>query len=86
MRIDRIPDVTPQKTNSERMPVFTSLFPFRAALEPSTVRYCFEDGVEEARMETPAARTSQRVCRDYRKSNAIERYSVLKLRSENLHG
>jgi len=36
-------------------------------------------------METPAARTTQRVCRDYRKSDTIERYSVLKLHSEKLH-
>jgi len=63
------------------MPVFTSLSLFRAALELSTVRYCFDDeGVEEARMETPAAR----VCRDYGKSSAVERYSVLKRRSEKL--
>jgi len=44
------------------MPVFASLFLFRAALELSTLRYCFDvEGIQEAGMETPAARTTQRV-------------------------
>jgi hypothetical protein len=34
------------------MPVFTSLFLFQAALELSTIRYCFDvEGIQEAGME-----------------------------------
>ena len=47
----------------KRMPAVTSLVLFRADLELSTDRCCFDvKGILEARMETPAARTTQRVC------------------------